>query len=163
MVTGNYTDTGSLVVSSIQNRSECNDAVPGALIQMDDGILAIDKLDQLDPMGRAALIPAMAEQKVTAATNGVIQTFPAATSIIASANPTLGRYNPYQTIAQNMTLRIPLLSCFDLIFIIRDIPDSCKDRRTAEYILFPERRLEPKSGKILSVPDLRPYIDYARS
>jgi replicative DNA helicase Mcm len=162
MVTGNYTDTDSLVVSSIQNGLDRIDAAPGALIQMNDGILAIDRIDQLDQGGRAALIPVMAEQKITVATNGVIQTFPAATSIIASANPTLGRYNPYQTIAQNLSLSIPLLSCFDLIFMIRDIPDSCKDRRTAEHILFLERRLEPKSGKILSVQDLQAYIDYAR-
>jgi replicative DNA helicase Mcm len=101
----------------------------------------------------AAVQPAMAHQRITLAKDGVNWTFEARVSVIASANPLLGRYNPYQTIVQNISLSIPLLSCFDLIFIIRDIPETSRDRRTAEHILFSERRLELFGGII---PPIRP-------
>ncbi len=79
----------------------------------------------------------MANQIITITKDGVNQKFDTRISIIASANPTLGRYYPYPTIAQNISLSIPLLSCFDLIFIIRDIPETAKDRRTAEHDSLP--------------------------
>jgi DNA replicative helicase MCM subunit Mcm2 (Cdc46/Mcm family) len=79
----------------------------------------------------------MANQNITITKDGVNRTFDTRISIIASANPTLGRYNPYQTIAQNLSLSIPLLRCFDLIFIIRDIPETAKDRRAAEHDSLP--------------------------
>lgn len=131
MVTGNYTDMEGLVASITRGENGCPEVVPGALIQADKGILAIDKVDRVSKQGLAALVPVMAKQTLTIANDGLMKTFDARTSIIASGNPTFGRYNPYQTISQNLSLSIPLLSCFDLIFIIRDIPDSCRDRRTA--------------------------------
>ena len=162
MITGNYTNTDSLTAKVIHRSVGPPQIIPGALIEADQGILALDKIDKLSCKDMAALQPAMAHQRITIAKDGVNQTFEARTSIIASANPTLGRYNPYQTIAQNLSLSIPLLSCFDLIFIIRDIPETCGDRRTAEHILFPGRRKEPSAGGILSMSDLRTYIMHAR-
>jgi replicative DNA helicase Mcm len=162
MITGNYTNTEGLTVKITHEDNGTPHLVPGALIQADQGILALDKVDKLSYKDMDALQPAMAHQIIKIAKDGVNQTFDARTSVIASANPTLGRYNPYQTIAQNLSLSIPLLSCFDLIFIIRDIPDTCKDRKTAEHILFLGRKTKPSAGDIISVSDLRTYIVYAR-
>ncbi len=41
----------------------------------------------------------------------------------------------YQTVAQNIGLPAGLLSCFDLIFIMRDIPDHDLDKALAEKVL----------------------------
>jgi len=161
MITGNYTNTDGLTAKITIGDKGCPQVIPGALIDADQGILALDKIDKLGDDGMAAVQPAMAHQTITLAKDGVNQTFDTRVSVIASANPLLGRYNPYQTIAQNLSLSIPLLSCFDLIFIIRDLPETGRDRRTAEHILFPERRLELFGG-IISPSDLRTYIEYAR-
>jgi replicative DNA helicase Mcm len=161
MITGNYTNTDGLTAKVIQGDNGTPQIVPGALIEADQGTLALDKIDKLSDKDMAAVQPAMAHQRITITKDGVNRTFDARVSVIASANPFLGRYNPYQTIAQNLSLSVTLLSCFDLIFIIRDIPETCKDRRIAEHILFPKRRIEPY-GEIIPPSDLRTYIDYAR-
>lgn len=161
MITGNYTNTEGLTAKVNNGNNNASTLVPGALIQADQGILALDKIDQLSHRGIAALLPAMENQTITITKEGVNRTFDTRISIIASANPTLGRYNPYQTIAQNISLSIPLLSCFDLIFIIRDIPETFRDRRTAEHILFPERR-RTLSSEVIPPSVLRAYLEYAR-
>ena len=126
MITGNYTNTDGLTAKvTLGDEGLPQTTIPGALINADQGTLALDKIDKLRDDGMAAVQPAMAHQTITLAKDGVNQTFDTRVSVIASANPFLGRYNPYQTIAQNLSLSIPLLSCFDLIFIIRDIPETC--------------------------------------
>jgi len=161
-VTGNYTDMEGLVVGTSRGENDRPEVVPGVLIQADKGVLVIDRLDRMSRRELAALVPVLTEQVLTITSDGLQETFYARTALIASANPTLGRYNPYQTIAQNLSLSIPLLSCFDLIFIIRDVPDIFRDRRTADHILFPGRRIESTAGEIISYNDLRAYIAYAR-
>jgi len=161
MITGNYTNTEGLTAKVIPGEKGLPQVIPGALIAADQGTLALDKIDKLSNEDMAAVQPAMAHQTITITKAGVNQTFDANASIIASANPLLGRYNPYQTIAQNISLSIPLLSCFDLVFVIRDIPEVSRDRKIAEHILFPEKR-PLLSDKIIPAQDLREYIEYAR-
>lgn len=91
MVTGNYTDMEGLVASITRDENGRSKVVPGALIQADKGILAIDKVDHLNKQGLAALVPVMAEQTLTFASDELMETFNARTSIIASGNPYLGR------------------------------------------------------------------------
>jgi len=162
MIIGNYTDSESLTGKVMSGINGPSHLVPGVLIQMDQGILALDKIDKLSYKDMAALQPAMAHETITLTKAGVNQAFESRTSIIASANPTLGRYNPYQTIAQNLSLSIPLLSCFDLVFIIRDTPESCRDRRIAEHVLFPQRRQCSRTSNVQTVSDLREFFEYAR-
>jgi replicative DNA helicase Mcm len=120
-------------------------------------------MDKMRDEDRGAIHPAMEQQVVTIAKGGIVATLNARTSILAAANPTLGRYNPYQTIGQNISLPVTILSRFDLIFVLRDIPDSEKDARTAEHIL----RLHLSAGTPVIAPldnDLmKKYISYAKS
>ena len=135
----------------------------GALVLGDKGVCAIDEMDKMRDEDRGAIHPAMEQQVVTIAKGGIVATLNARTSILAAANPTLGRYNPYQTIGQNISLPVTILSRFDLIFVLRDIPDSEKDARTAEHIL----RLHLYAGTPVIAPldnDLmKKYISYAKS
>jgi replicative DNA helicase Mcm len=99
---------------------------------------------------------------VSIAKGGIVATLNARASILAASNPTLGRYNPYQTIAQNMNLPVTILSRFDLIFVLRDIPEAEKDTRMAEHIL----RLHMAPGTAPTPPldteMLRKYISYSK-
>lgn len=56
-------------------------------------------------------------------------TLNARVSILAAANPVYGRYNPRKSIEQNIQLPAALMSRFDLIILLRDIPDREKDIR----------------------------------
>ncbi len=72
---------------------------------------------------------------ISIAKAGIVATLQAKTAIIAAANPKHGRWNDYDTAANNINLSPPILSRFDLIFIVRDIPEKVQDDRIADYIL----------------------------
>ncbi|MHA1520287.1 MAG: LAGLIDADG family homing endonuclease [Promethearchaeota archaeon] len=72
---------------------------------------------------------------ISIAKAGIVATLQAKTAIIAAANPKHGRWNDYDTAINNINLSPPILSRFDLIFIVRDIPEKAQDDRIADYIL----------------------------
>jgi replicative DNA helicase Mcm len=133
----------------------------GALVLADKGICCIDEIDKMREEDRGAMHPAMEQQIVPIAKGGIVATLNARCSILAAANPTLGRYNPYQTIAQNITLPVTLLSRFDMIFILRDIPDSQLDSEIAGHILGLHRNLTGSTAP-LDLQLMRKYISYAK-
>lgn len=97
---------------------------------------------------------------VSIAKAGIIATLNARTSILAAANPALGRYSEYRSPADNIKLPVTLLSRFDLIFIVTDKPDVERDRKIADHILSLHRResMEPP----IEIDFLRKYITYAK-
>ncbi len=134
----------------------------GALVLGDKGICCIDEMDKMRDEDRVAIHPAMEQQIVSIAKGGIVATLNARTSILAAANPTLGRYNPYQTIAQNISLPVTILSRFDLIFVLRDLPESEKDARMAEHILGLHRAAGTPVATPISTDLLRKYISYSK-
>lgn len=66
----------------------------------------------------------MEQQSVSLAKSGMVCCLPARTSIIAAANPAGGRYMKSKTIIENLNMSPPLLSRFDLIFILLDQPNE---------------------------------------
>src|SRR6202030_2784596 len=64
---------------------------------------------------------------VTIAKGGIYATLNARTSILAAANPIFGKYDPYKNLTDNITLPIPLLTRFDLIFVVKDTPSAAQD------------------------------------
>ncbi|HUS79603.1 MAG TPA: minichromosome maintenance protein MCM [Patescibacteria group bacterium] len=134
----------------------------GALVLGDKGICCIDEMDKMRDEDRGAIHPAMEQQLVSIAKGGIVATLNARTSILAAANPTLGRYNPYQTIAQNMNLPVTILSRFDLIFVLRDLPEAEKDARMAEHILGLHRGAGTAIQAPIEVDIFRKYVSYAK-
>ncbi len=134
----------------------------GALVLGDKGICCIDEMDKMRDEDRVAIHPAMEQQIVSIAKGGIVATLNARTSILAAANPTLGRYNPYQTIAQNISLPVTILSRFDLIFVLRDLPETEKDVRMAEHILSLHRAAGTPVTTPISIDLLRKYISYSK-
>lgn len=69
----------------------------------------------------------MEQQNVSIAKGGVVCSLPARTTILAAANPVGGHYNRGKTISENLRIGSPLLSRFDLVFILLDQPSTvCK-------------------------------------
>ena len=71
-----------------------------------------------------ALLEAMEQQCVTVAKSGVFRTIPARTSVVAAANPVGGHYDNSRSVTENIKINAPLLSRFDLTFILQDKPDE---------------------------------------
>lgn len=68
----------------------------------------------------------MEQQRVTVAKSGVICSLPARTSILAAANPIGGQYDKSKTLTANLNISQPILSRFDLIFLLLDKPDKVR-------------------------------------
>lgn len=87
-------------------------------------------------------------------------TLRAQTSVLAAANPKFGRFDPYQSIAQQIDLPPTLINRFDIIFTLRDLPDKENDARIANHVLEQHRK---ESAEMLIPRELfRKYIAYAK-
>ncbi|MBN2154745.1 MAG: hypothetical protein JW776_01705 [Candidatus Lokiarchaeota archaeon] len=105
---------------------------------------------------------------VSVAKAGIIATLRARTSIIAAANPKMGRYSEYKTPSENINLSPPILSRFDLIFIVKDTPDETFDQEIADFILdmnTEDALTNTGTNKDPIIPgdELQKYIKYARN
>ncbi|UCG45882.1 MAG: minichromosome maintenance protein MCM, partial [Candidatus Bathyarchaeota archaeon] len=135
----------------------------GALVLADKGVACIDEIDKMRAEDRVAIHEAMEQHTVSVAKGGIVATLNARTAILAAANPTLGRYNNYQNVAENISLPVTILSRFDLIFVLKDEPDKDKDAEMTEHIL----NLH-KTGAAPIEPPIRPellrkYISYTKN
>jgi replicative DNA helicase Mcm len=78
---------------------------------------------------------AMENQTVSIAKANIQATLIARTTVLAAANPKFGRFDPYETIAKQIDLPPTLISRFDLIFPIKDIPEIERDEKMATHML----------------------------
>ncbi len=135
----------------------------GVVVLADQGIAAIDEFEKMRPEDRTALHESMEQQTVTIAKGGIYATLNARTAILAACNPVLGRYNPFQNLTENIgTLPIPLLTRFDLIFVIKDQPAPAEDERLATHILLVHARKSYTSPPPVEFSLLKKYIAYVK-
>ena len=133
----------------------------GALVLANKGMVAIDEMDKMSQEDRAAMHEAMEQQTVSVSKANIQATLQANTTVLAAANPKLGRFNPAGIIAQQIDLPPTLLSRFDLIFPIKDIPDEKKDNELANHILGLSQNPHQQEQDISS-DMLRKFISYVR-
>ena len=100
---------------------------PGAAVMADRGLLVIDEFDKLKPEDRGSLHEIMEQQTVSIAKAQNTGRLNARCAVICAANPLKGKYNPYDNLNENIGMPIPLLTRFDLIFVMRDLADRDKD------------------------------------
>ncbi|XP_070697113.1 DNA helicase MCM8 [Pempheris klunzingeri] len=134
-VCGNSTSTTGLTVTLSREAGTGDYALEaGALVLADQGICCIDEFDKLGHQ-QQALLEAMEQQSVSLAKAGIVSSLPARTSVIAAANPIGGHYNRGKTVSENLKMGSALLSRFDVIFLLLDIPDESHDRRLSEHVM----------------------------
>ena len=134
----------------------------GALVLANKGIAIVDEIDKMSNEDRVAMHEIMEQQTCTVAKANVQATLQAQTTILAAANPKFGRFDIYSPLAEQINLPETLLSRFDLIFAVRDVPDPERDRMLVKHIL--KLHENPESEKPPIDNDLlRKYIAYARN
>ncbi len=134
----------------------------GAVVLGDQGLVCIDEFDKMKPEDRSALHEVMEQQSASIAKGGIVATLNARTSILAAANPMYGKYDPFKNITENVNLPIPLLTRFDLIFVVRDVPSKEKDTRIAKHILNLHRSSPTDTKSLIDVDILTKYLSYAK-
>jgi replicative DNA helicase Mcm len=160
---GRGTTAAGLTAAVLRERGGGMTLEAGALVLADKGVACIDEIDKMRPEDRVAIHEAMEQHTVSVAKGGIVATLNARTSLLAAANPALGRYESHRTVADNITLPVTILSRFDLIFVLIDQPEKETDTKMSEHILNLHRKgLSPIEAPI--PPQLlRKYISYAKN
>jgi len=132
----------------------------GTLVLADKGVACIDELDKMRPQDREAMHEALEQHTVSIAKGGIVATLNARAAVLAASNPLFGRYDPYRPVSENINLPVTLLSRFDLIFVLRDEPNTDLDKKLCEHII---NIHSVRGGQPLIQPQLlRKYIAFAR-
>ena len=134
----------------------------GAVVLGDQGLVCIDEFDKMRPEDRSALHEVMEQQSASIAKGGIVATLNARTSILAAANPIYGKYDPYKNLTENVNLPIPLLTRFDLIFVVRDIPSPAKDDQIAQHIIDQHGSSGTDITSLIDIDILTKYLAYAK-
>lgn len=159
---GRGSTAAGLTAAVIRDKSGIMMLEAGAVVLGDQGIVCIDEFDKIKPEDRSALHEVMEQQTCSVAKGGIVATLNARTSILSASNPIYGKYDPYKNITENVNLPVPLLTRFDLIFIVRDSPDKEKDNLVASHILEIHRDTEQAARPAIDIDLFSKYLSYAK-
>ena len=160
---GKGSSAAGLTIGLVKLDSGKHIAQAGVLPLCSGGFAFIDEFDKMNTIDRSGLHEAMEQQTVSIAKAGFRMTLPSKTAILAAANPKFGTYDIDESLATNIDVPPPLLSRFDLIWLIRDTIDLADDERKAKFILNTFVDGVEKSNVLLEPETLSAYLNYART
>jgi len=132
----------------------------GAMVLGHKGMVCIDEIEKMNEQDRSAMHESMEQQTVSVSKANIHATLRSETTVLAAGNPKMGRFDPYTPIPQQIDISPALLSRFDVIFVIRDLPNKEQDEAIATHIL--EEHEQEVVRDIIDPKLFRKYIAYAK-
>lgn len=159
---GRGSTAAGLTAAVVRDKSGIMMLEAGAVVLGDQGLVCIDEFDKIKAEDRSALHEVMEQQTCSVAKGGIVATLNARTSILSAANPMYGKYDPYKNITENVNLPIPLLTRFDLVYVIRDLPEREKDSNVASHILEIHKDIKVTSQNAINIDLFSKYLAFAK-
>ncbi len=132
----------------------------GAMVLSNKGLICIDEIEKMEEEDRSTMHEAMEQQSISIAKANIQATLRAETTVLAAGNPKLGRFDPYTPIPLQIDISPALLSRFDVIFTIRDLPNKVQDEAIASHVL--EEHKQGVIRDVITSPLLKKYVSYSR-
>ena len=159
ILTTGYSSTGAgITVAATRDEDGRWTLEAGALVLADRGIALIDEIEKMSKNDRKYMLESLEQQTISVAKAGITTTLNTRCSVLACANPKRGRFDRHEPIVDQIELDPPLLSRFDLIFVMLDEPDEERDEKIARHILYNTDDKKP----IIDYDLFRKYIIYAK-
>ncbi|MBW9222510.1 minichromosome maintenance protein MCM [Methanothermococcus sp. SCGC AD-155-C09] len=166
---------GGLTANVVRESTEIGDGwvvKPGVFVKSNEGTACIDELT-VDRNIMKYILEAMESQTIHVNKGGINVKLPAKCAVLAACNPKRGRFDSNLGIVEQINIPSPLLSRFDLIFPLKDIPDIKRDEEIAEHILDIHIETATKNYSVLKPIEIdgiivdenliKSYIIYART
>ncbi len=136
----------------------------GAIVLANNGFLLLDEIDKVSHEDLSNLHEAMEQQTISINKASVQATLPAKTSVLASGNPKLGSFDNFVPFIKQVNLPPAILNRFDLIFILKDEPNSKKDTFMAGRVFDLHSDTDfSDDNTILDDDFFKKYLFYARN
>lgn len=130
----------------------------GAICRANKSIMYIDEFDKLNDEDKKALHSPMESGIAVVDRVGIHAELPSSTCILACCNPKKGKFNTkhFESIQSQVNLSPPLMSRFDLIFVVKDEIEIEKDTKIWENMY-----VETEIKGPISIKMFKKYIKYA--